>query len=41
MVLENSYHMITIDRERRDVIRRSARFFTGIGERTGVLKAVA
>lgn len=41
VVLEDSYHMITIDRERRDVIRRSARFFTEIGERTGVLKAVA
>ena len=41
VVLEDSYHMITIDRERREVIRRSARFFTGIGERSGVLKAVA
>jgi carboxylesterase len=41
VVLEDSYHMITIDRERREVIRRSARFFTEIGERSGVLKAVA
>jgi len=40
-VLEDSYHMITIDRERREVIRRSARFFSDIGERAGVLQAVA
>ena len=39
--LGDSYHMITIDRERREVIRRSARFFAGIGERSGALKAVA
>ncbi|MFT3800142.1 MAG: alpha/beta fold hydrolase [Burkholderiaceae bacterium] len=33
LILENSYHMITIDRERRLLIERSARFFHTIAER--------
>jgi carboxylesterase len=41
VVLEDSYHMITIDRERREVIRRSAQFFAAIGGRGAELKAVA
>jgi carboxylesterase len=30
LLLENSYHMITIDKERRLLIDRLARFFSGI-----------
>ena len=32
LLLEDSYHMITIDRERRLLIDRLGRFFSGIGE---------
>ncbi|MFA5494609.1 MAG: alpha/beta fold hydrolase [Porticoccaceae bacterium] len=32
LILDNSYHMITIDRERRLLIERSARFFNAIAQ---------
>ena len=33
LVLENSYHMITIDQERGKLIERAAAFFAGIADR--------
>ena len=35
LLLQNSYHMITIDRERRLLARRSAEFFASIGAAPG------
>lgn len=33
VLLHDSYHMITVDRERREVIRESAEFFSEIAAR--------
>lgn len=41
LLLKDSYHMITIDRERRTLIERSARFFDGIAAGGAVLRAAA
>jgi len=41
LLLDDSYHMITIDRERRTLIERSARFFDGIVAGGAVLRAAA
>ncbi|KAF1055546.1 MAG: Thermostable monoacylglycerol lipase [Stenotrophomonas maltophilia] len=41
VILDDSYHMITIDRERRDVIRRSAAFFNAIAATSAALPEVA
>lgn len=41
LLLEDSYHMITIDRERRTVIERSARFFDGIVPADDTVRAAA
>ncbi len=36
LLLKNSYHMITIDRERRTLIAKSAEFFDAIASAPGV-----
>jgi len=42
VLLHDSYHMITVDRERREVIRESAEFFSGIAaEREGARQQAA
>ena len=41
VVLDDSYHMITIDRERREVIRRSAAFFNTVAAGGSTLSEVA
>ena len=41
LLMENSYHMITIDRERRMLARRSAQFFGAIGPEPLALEPAA
>lgn len=41
VVLDDSYHMITIDRERREVIRRSVAFFNALSGARSALPEVA
>ena len=41
LLLDDSYHMITIDKERRTLIDRSATFFDGIAASNGTQRAAA
>ncbi|KAA0069770.1 alpha/beta fold hydrolase [Rhodanobacter sp. T12-5] len=41
LLLDDSYHMITIDKERRTLIERSAAFFDSIAASTGAQRAAA
>ncbi|MET4568329.1 alpha/beta hydrolase [Rhodanobacter soli] len=41
LLLDDSYHMITIDKERRTLIDRSAAFFDGIAASNGTQRAAA
>ena len=41
LLLKDSYHMITIDRERRMLARRSAQFFAAIGTEPLALEPAA
>ncbi|EIM01928.1 alpha/beta hydrolase [Rhodanobacter thiooxydans] len=41
LLLEDSYHMITIDKQRRTLIERSAAFFDGIATSNGTQRAAA